>query len=181
MKKNIRCLLIVFLLLTLCTLFACKEKYTVTFQNEEGEVYQTVVVIEGEKIEKPTNPTKEGHTFFNWIYNEENWNFEENIVSENMTLTALFLVNKYTITFDTNGGSDIESITDFYQNPIVKPEDPIKEGYIFMGWDQEIPTHMPSTDMTIKAIWYRDIMLACVGPLSGAASIYGQMVKKVLN
>ena len=90
----------------------------------------------------------------------------------------MFLLNKYTITFDTNGGSDIESITDFYKNPIVMPEDPIKEGYIFMGWDQEIPTHMPSTNMTIKAIWYRDIMLACVGPLSGAASMYGQMVKR---
>lgn len=178
MKRNIQCLLIAFLLLALCTLSACKDKYTVTFQNEEGEVYQTVVVVEGDKIEKPTNPIKEGHTFLNWIYNEENWNFEENIVSENMTLTALFLVNKYTITFDTNGGSDIESITDFYQNPIVKPEDPTKEGYIFMGWDQEIPTLMPSTDMTIKAIWYRDIMLACVGPLSGAASMYGQMVKR---
>ena len=180
MKKNTLYILILFLLLAMFTLFACYlfEKYTVTFQNEEGEVYQTVVVIEGEKIIKPEDPSKEGYTFLNWVYNGENWIFSDYTVSDNMTLTAKFLINKYTITFDTDGGTTIETITDYYQNPIVKPEDPTREGYIFMGWEPEIPANMPSMDMTIKAIWYRPIMLGCVGPLSGAASMYGQMVKK---
>ena len=178
MKRNITFILILFLFLSIVTLCGCKPKYTVVFQNGEGEVYQTVVVIEGEKIEKPIEPIKEGYTFLSWTYNNKNWDFENDVVSENLTLTSLFLINQYTITFDTCGGSAIEAITDYYNNPIEKPDDPIREGYIFIGWDQEIPTNMPSKDMTIKAIWNRDIMLACVGPLSGAASMYGQVVKK---
>ena len=69
MKKNTKYILILFLLLAMFTLFACYlfEKYTVTFQNEEGEVYQTVVVIEGEKIIKPEDPSKEGYTFLFYI------------------------------------------------------------------------------------------------------------------
>ncbi|MBQ3918911.1 MAG: InlB B-repeat-containing protein [Oscillospiraceae bacterium] len=61
-----------------------------------------------------------------------------------------------TITFDTDGGSEIESITDVPGTPVIIPEDPVKEGFIFTGWDTEIPELMPETDMTITALWEED-------------------------
>ena len=65
----------------------------------------------------------------------------------------MWKINKYTITFDTDGGSTIDSITQDYGTEIVKPNDPTKEGYTFIGWDKEIPSTMPAESITIKALW----------------------------
>jgi len=64
--------------------------YTVTFDyNDENTVSKEVTVVEGGKIEKPTNPTRNGYTFLGWIAgNDMAWNFDTGIVTENMTLTA---------------------------------------------------------------------------------------------
>ena len=59
----------------------------------------------------------------------------------------------YSITFDTNGGSQIESITQRYGTTITPPENPTKEGHTFIGWEPAIPETMPATDLTITAQW----------------------------
>ena len=41
----------------------------------------------------------------------------------------------FTVTFDSNGGSSVPSQTVEYGEPYVRPEDPIKEGYEFIRWD----------------------------------------------
>ena len=76
--------------------------------------------------------------------------------AENMTITAKWKVNQYTITFDTNGGSEITPITQDYGTAIAAPADPTREGYTFIGWDKAIPTTMPAENMIITAKW-RDI------------------------
>ena len=70
-----------------------------------------------------------------------------------LTLYPVWNTNKYTITFDTAGGSEIAPITQGYGTAITAPDDPTREGYTFIGWDREIPETMPAENMTLKARW----------------------------
>ena len=70
-----------------------------------------------------------------------------------LTLYPVWNTNKYTITFDSNGGSEIAPITQDYGTAITAPADPTREGYTFIGWDKEIPTTMPAENITLKARW----------------------------
>lgn len=73
--------------------------------------------------------------------------------NEALTLYPVWNTNKYTITFDTAGGSEIAPITQDYGTAITAPADPTREGYTFIGWDIEIPTTMPAENITLKARW----------------------------
>ena len=70
--------------------------------------------------------------------------------AKDTVIKAKWTVNKYTITFDVDGGSYVAPITQNYGTEIVAPADPTKTGYTFAGWDTEIPSTMPAGDMTIK-------------------------------
>ena len=70
-----------------------------------------------------------------------------------LTLYPVWNTNKYTITFDTAGGSEIAPITQDYGTAITAPADPTRKGYTFTGWDTEIPTTMPAENITLKAKW----------------------------
>ena len=73
--------------------------------------------------------------------------------NEVLTLYPVWSPNSYTITFDTDGGSEISPITQDYGSEITAPDNPSKTGYTFVGWDKEIPTAMPAENITIKAQW----------------------------
>lgn len=62
-------------------------------------------------------------------------------------------LKQFTITFDTDGGSEIASITQDYTSSVSAPGNPTKTGYTFAGWDKEIPSTMPAENITIKALW----------------------------
>ena len=121
---------------------------TVTYKDGSGE-YAKQIVQAGEKaITAPADPTREGYTFIGW-----DKAIPATMPAENMTLTAQWRINQYTITFDTDGGSAIEPITQDYGTAITAPAAPTKTGYTFAGWDRAIPATMPAGDMTLTAHW----------------------------
>ena len=77
----------------------------------------------------------------------------DTVPAENITITAKWKINQYTIKFDTAGGSEIAPITQDYGTAITAPANPTREGYAFNGWDKEIPQTMPAENITITAQW----------------------------
>ena len=101
--------------------------------------------------------TRTGHTQVGWATvdgGEKVYGFDDVYTkNEALTLYPVWNTNKYTITFDTAGGSEIAPITQDYGTNITAPADPTREGYTFIGWDMEIPTTMPAENITLKAKW----------------------------
>ena len=112
-------------------------------------------------IETPTftlnNPTKTGHTFKGWKLNGEGDAMSEVTIAQGSTgdkaYTATWQVNQYTITFNSNGGSAVDAITQDYGSTVTPPAAPTKTGYNFAGWTPELPETMPAENMTVVAQW----------------------------
>lgn len=132
------------------TLYAkwAANTYTITFDTAGGSEIAPITQDYGTVITAPEAPTREGYTFIGW-----DKEIPTTMPAENMTVTAQWEINQYTITFDTNGGSEIAPITQDYGTAITAPADPTREGYTFIGWDREIPKTMPAENMTVTAQW----------------------------
>ena len=139
------------------TLFAKWDQlqYTVSFRDYDGEILATETVFHGAAANPPADPTREGYTF-------TGWNGDYTSITEDTVLTALYSLNQYTVGFDSNGGSCIESIRVYFGELVTKPADPLREGYEFGGWykslafadawDFEVDT-MPAQNITLFAKW----------------------------
>jgi uncharacterized repeat protein (TIGR02543 family) len=132
------------------TLYAkwAANTYTITFDTAGGSEIAPITQDYGTVITAPEAPTREGYTFIGW-----DKEIPTTMPAENMTVTAQWEINQYTITFDTAGGSEITPITQDYETAITAPADPTREGYTFIGWDKAIPETMPAEDITLKARW----------------------------
>ena len=135
---------------------------TVTFQSEGGSEVASQIRA-NTPAARPADPTKEGYTFIGWYNGESEWDFETPVTAV-LTLTAKWQINRYTITFDTAGGSEVPSITQDYGTAITAPANPTKTGYTFAGWNREIPTAMPAGDMTITARWTENRVIVIIRP-----------------
>ena len=133
--------------LTVTALWKINE-YTITFDTDGGSAIDAITQDYGTAITLPDNPTKEGYTFMGWDVE-----IPATMPGENLTVKAVWIVNSYTITFNTNGGSTVDAITQDYGTEITPPADPTREGYVFAGWSQEIPDTMPDEDLVIEAEW----------------------------
>ena len=132
------------------TLYAkwAANTYTITFDTAGGSEIAPITQDCGTVITAPEAPTREGYTFIGW-----DKEIPTTMPAENMTVTAQWEINQYTITFDTAGGSEIAPITQDYGTAITAPEAPEREGYTFIGWDKAIPETMPAENITLKARW----------------------------
>ena len=124
------------------------NQYTITFDTNGGSEIAPITQDYGTEITAPDNPTRKGYTFKGW-----DKEIPETMPADNITVKAQWEINQYTITFDTNGGSEIAPITQDYGTEITAPDNPTRKGYTFKGWDKEIPETMPAENMTVKAQW----------------------------
>ncbi len=122
--------------------------YTITFDTDGGTDIAPVTQKYGTAVTAPADPEKTGYSFKGW-----DKEIPATIPAEDVTITAQWEINQYTITFDTDGGTAIDPVTQDYGTAVIAPADPEKTGYSFKGWDKEIPATIPAEDVTINALW----------------------------
>ena len=124
------------------------NKYTVRFLDSNASLISSVVVNHGSKVSRPTDPTKDGHTFKGWNLGELPYNFNLEVF-ESFDLVAQWSANVYRVRF-------------FYRQTLLKSEDviyggdatppvvPINEGYTFTGWDKSYTNITENVDINAK-------------------------------
>ena len=148
------------------------EEYTVTFNAYGGfPTPDEQHVKSGEKAVLPAEPTLKGYTFAFWYLGDDEQNataYDFNTpVTENITLTAKWNINKYTVTFNSYGGTPVPPAQEVeYGLTATKPDAPTLKGYTFAFWylgeDEENATaydfDTPVTgDITLYANWKKNI------------------------
>lgn len=136
------------------------EKYTIKFNSSGGTKVKDQTVKTGETVTEPTDITKEGYVLDGWYLNSEKYDFNSK-VSRSFTLVAKWIEDPnlkwYTVSFDTDGGTDIKSQKVKENTTITKPSTPTKKNFIFVDWYyKDKPFDMKSKiteDIELKAIW----------------------------
>jgi uncharacterized repeat protein (TIGR02543 family) len=162
MKKLFSVLVFLFMLFAFV---ACKdETYKVTFDSKGGTAVAAVEVKKDDLVPEPTAPTKDGFEFKGW-YKDENytsaWEFSEDKVTEDITLYAKWDPVKYTVTFNSKGGSAVDSVQVEKDALVPEPTAPTRDGFEFVGWykDAEYETAWDfskdkvSGNITLYAKW----------------------------
>lgn len=172
------------------TLYAkWNNTYTVKFQTNGGNTIEDQIIENGEKVTKPNDPTRSRSIFLRWFSDgqlKEKYDFLST-VTKDMTIYARWQVEndyqpnwgytggnntsgssgnnhvtpiKYTVKFDSNGGSIVPAQTVESKNNVIQPANPTKEGYIFDGWyiDKELTiaydfNTATKENMTLYAKW----------------------------
>lgn len=128
------------------------KQYTLTFDTDGGSEIAPITQDYGTAVSAPADPTRTGYTFSGW-----DKAIPETMPAENTTITARWSVNRYTITFDANGGSAVSAITKNYGAAVSAPTAPTKTGYTFAGWHLgDAPytfSTMPAESITLTARW----------------------------
>ena len=127
------------------------ESYTLVFDTDGGSETDDITAQYGASIEIPADPEKEGYTFAGW---SEEIPAVMPDLGENgavKTFTASWVINEYTVTWVVDGEETVDTYE--FGTEVTAHADPVKEGYIFAGWDKDIPATMPAENMTITAQW----------------------------
>ena len=132
--------------------------YTITFINEGVETTQAACI--NYTFQLPV-VTKEGYKFIGWSTVEDSTDCIttlNQITNTDITLYAVFVLSAYDITYDLNGGEwgDSEGTKAFIENQIVVLVDPVRDGYIFLGWyegDIQITEINENRDYNLTAEW----------------------------
>ncbi|WP_459189087.1 InlB B-repeat-containing protein [Parabacteroides sp. APC149_11_2_Y6] len=160
------------MLLMMVIVVGCKKddpvisEYIVTFNTQGGSNIDALKVVEGQKVTKPQDPTKENYIFSGW-YKEAActtvWDFEKETVMGNVTIYAKWVeaAQACVVTFDAQGGSEVAPLTVNKGEKLAKPTNPTKENCSFLGWYKdaaytsawEFATDVVNEDITLYARW----------------------------
>lgn len=174
MKKI--CLLCILIFSLVCALTSCafidgikgngekdKDEFIVEFDTLSDYKIESITVKKGEKIPWFTPPTRDGYSFLCWYNGDKIWSFSSDAVTSDMTLTASYVANEYTITYDLSGGRLTSSPKDTYtpeDDDYVLPK-PKNGNLIFDSWflDGKPVDTIPSGtygNLTLVAAFYSD-------------------------
>ncbi|MBQ3196202.1 MAG: InlB B-repeat-containing protein, partial [Clostridia bacterium] len=121
-----------------------RNEFTVTFEDYDGTVLNSQSVAYGNAATAPANPVREGYTFIGWDKSFDN-------IVEDITVTAQYEINKYTVTFVDHDGAVLSEQTVEHGTDAVAPADPEWEGHSFVGWEGSYVN--VTEDRTIKALY----------------------------
>lgn len=134
--------------LVLNAIFTETATYTISY-TVDGVVVATETLAEGQVPTPPATATKTGYTFTGWS------DVPATMPAEDVTVTALFTVNSYTLTYMVDGEVYGTPETVAYGTVITPKAEPTKEGYTFTGW-QNVPATMPAQDVVISGMFNKD-------------------------
>ena len=182
---------------------------TVTFNSNGGSAVISQTVYLGDKVIKPTDPTRKGYIFTGWFKDstlKTAWDFNHDIVVADITLYAKWKENqdgnsqgednqggnsqgngnsqsKFTITFNTNGGSSVNSQTINSGKTASKPSNPNRAGYTFDGWYSDAALTMTynfsskvTDSITLYAKWTLNVTHIITFNSNGGSSVASQTV-----
>jgi uncharacterized repeat protein (TIGR02543 family) len=118
------------------------NEYDVCFVTNGGTKISCQTVLEGDTAYKPSNPTKSCYNFDGW-YTDSNFKYQYNFntrVYDDITLYAKWVdngtcKNKYTVSFNSNGGSSVSAQKDILEGDTAyRPNNPTKACSRFVGW-----------------------------------------------
>jgi uncharacterized repeat protein (TIGR02543 family) len=144
----------------------------VTFDTNGGTAIDSQFVDSGElATEPPVDPTKVGYDFEGWYADNETfldeWLFATDTITENTTIYANWTIHTWTVSFNSNGGTAVDDQFTDYDDLIIRPSNPTREGFGFVGWyaDEELTDEwrfnvdtMPDESITLYAKWRSDIV-----------------------
>ena len=170
MDKSIKILIgiggvIIFSIIMLIIFGNKSETFTVSFYTDGGSKVEFQWVKSGESASRPTDPTKEGYVFDDWYIGNDIYDFSSK-VNKDITLYAKWresngeddvIAKKIVVTFDSDGGSEVESQTIEENGTINQPTNPTKKNYQFVSWqldgeDFDFDSKLTS-DITLVAKW----------------------------
>ena len=143
------------------------NQYTISFTETGDSVIDDITQDYGTEIVAPADPEKVGYTFMGWLDAEGNkTSVPATMPAEDVVLEADWDINEYTVTWIFDNGAADQVDTYDYNEAIVAPADPEKDGYVFTGWVDEngeeasIPAVMPAKNVTVYATWDEDTFKA---------------------
>ena len=127
------------------------NQYTISFDTNGGTTVAPIIADYNSPVSAPFSPYKTGYSFNGWFSDASLINpyMFTTMPLDGTTVYAKWDLNEVTVTFVTNGGSDVPSITQNAWTVVNGPEAPTKTGYTFVGWfidmDLTMPAAFPTT------------------------------------
>src|SRR5690606_37333006 len=136
------------------------SSYQVIFDPNNGSQTFTILVLEGNQVLEPSEPTKSGFRFIGWYLGDTLFDFDQ-IIEGNITLIArydeIIAEDFITISFDSDGGSEIDDVIIEKNTTLENILVPTKEGYMFKGWYKDDIlvdlSYVFQTNTTLLAHW----------------------------
>ena len=153
--------------------------HKVTFDTDGGNEISPVMVKEGKTLLEVEEPTKENYVFKGWLNGEEKYNFNSPVVTD-LNLKAWWeevseTEKIYTLSFDTDGGSEVAPQKIKNGEYPIKPQNPTKEGYNFKDWYLNGKVFSWNfalkANTTIKAVWVAKPVVKVTFNSSGGSTI----------
>ena len=124
--------------------------YSFSFDSNGGTAVDTLTQTYDNAFVTPADPSRTGYTFLGWQPA-----LPDSVPAADMTFTAQWQVNTYTLAFDANGGTPVDTIVQNYDTALVPPADPVLTGHLFAGWMPALPDSIPPHDAHYVAMWQR--------------------------